>query len=107
MHGGRPVHSRDGLGRTIVDARQQRVSGAPNAIFEPDDANLSKAGVMAAHSFVDGRSGMIPVQLLNVDGAAKLYKERGLGTVNVAPQTASACRSARTRAARKPWTRIA
>jgi hypothetical protein len=66
----------------LVDDQRCKVCGAPNATFEPDVERLSKTGVMAAHSLVDGRTSPIAVRLLNVGEATKLYKGKGLGEVN-------------------------
>ena len=51
----------------LVDDHRRKVCGAPNATFEPDVEKLSKVGV--------------PVRLLNVYGATKLYRGKGLGEV--------------------------
>ena len=72
----------------LVDDQRHKVCGAPNATFEPDVEGLSKVGVMAAHSVVDGRTGLVPVRLLNVCGATKLYRGKGLGVVKELSQIA-------------------
>ena len=65
----------------LVDGHRRKVCRSPNVTFEPDVKRPSKVGVLAAHSLVDGWTGLIPVRLLNVYGATKLYRGKGLGEV--------------------------
>ena len=68
---------------------RHRVYGAPSALlFEPDADIVSRAGVLPARCLVDGRSGLVPIRLLNIT-ASKLYKGKTLGTVEAAPEVVS------------------
>lgn len=74
----------------LVNNSRHKVFSTPSALFEPDSEILTRTGILPARCLVDGRTGLVPIRLLNVTGATRLYKGKTLGTVEEHSQPMSA-----------------